>query len=73
MGEDDFGFCLTLHHIVTDAWSTGVLMRELSTLYAAFAAGEGSPLTAKIAKHWILVVQHQFRAQAAIELHLFFT
>jgi acyl carrier protein len=44
LGEGDFGFFLTLHHIVTDGGSTGVLMRELSTLYAAFAAGEGSPL-----------------------------
>jgi syringomycin synthetase protein SyrE len=44
MGEGDFAFFLTLHHIVTDGWSTGVLMRELSALYAAFAAGDKSPL-----------------------------
>jgi len=35
---------LTLHHIVSDGWSSGVLMRELSTLYASYGAGEGSPL-----------------------------
>ena len=35
---------LTLHHIVSDGWSLGVLGHELSTLEAAFAAGNPSPL-----------------------------
>ena len=35
---------IVLHHVVTDGWSTGILLRELGTLYAAFARGEGSPL-----------------------------
>jgi amino acid adenylation domain-containing protein len=35
---------LTLHHIVSDGWSGGVLLRELFALYRAFAAGESSPL-----------------------------
>jgi amino acid adenylation domain-containing protein len=30
---------LTLHHIVTDAWSMGVLHRELSKLYEGFVEG----------------------------------
>ncbi len=30
---------LTIHHIVADGWSMGVLFRELSTLYASFEAG----------------------------------
>ena len=37
---------VTLHHIVGDAWSFGVLYHEVSRLYAAFAAGEPSPLPA---------------------------
>ena len=36
---------LTLHHIVADGWSIGVLLRELGTLYTAFATGQPSPLT----------------------------
>ncbi|SFV14416.1 condensation domain-containing protein, partial [Pseudoduganella namucuonensis] len=35
---------LTMHHIVSDGWSMGVLLRELTALYAAFAAGRPSPL-----------------------------
>ena len=35
---------LTMHHIVSDGWSTGILVRELATLYVAFCAGGSSPL-----------------------------
>ncbi|WP_213781837.1 non-ribosomal peptide synthetase, partial [Caballeronia sp. dw_276] len=37
---------VTLHHIVSDGWSTGVLVREVGALYAAFSRGEPAPLTA---------------------------
>ncbi len=30
---------LTLHHVVFDGWSTGILMHELGTLYNAFSTG----------------------------------
>jgi amino acid adenylation domain-containing protein len=35
---------LNLHHVITDGWSTGVLLRELAALYGAFAGGAPSPL-----------------------------
>jgi amino acid adenylation domain-containing protein len=38
-GEAEHAILLTLHHVVTDGWSTGVLMREISELYAAYAEG----------------------------------
>ncbi|HEX2093064.1 MAG TPA: amino acid adenylation domain-containing protein, partial [Longimicrobiaceae bacterium] len=44
MAEDDHVLLLTMHHVVSDAWSTGVLLRELSTLYGAFRRGEADPL-----------------------------
>ncbi|MCP3142127.1 non-ribosomal peptide synthase/polyketide synthase [Pyxidicoccus sp. QH1ED-7-1] len=42
--EDEHVLLLTMHHIVSDGWSMGVLIRELTTLYAAFASGQPSPL-----------------------------
>ncbi|HYR10120.1 MAG TPA: amino acid adenylation domain-containing protein, partial [Longimicrobium sp.] len=38
-GEREWAILLTLHHVATDGWSTGVLMREISELYAAYADG----------------------------------
>lgn len=34
----------TTHHIVSDAWSIGVLVREMTLLYEALLAGRPSPL-----------------------------
>src|SRR6185369_14653576 len=41
---DEHRLLLTLHHIVADGWSIGVLVREAAALYAAYAAGLPSPL-----------------------------
>lgn len=35
---------LTMHHIISDGWSLGVLLRELGMLYQAFASAQPSPL-----------------------------
>ncbi|BAZ30183.1 amino acid adenylation domain-containing protein [Cylindrospermum sp. NIES-4074] len=35
---------LTIHHIVSDAWSMGVFLEELAALYAALSTGKPSPL-----------------------------
>lgn len=34
----------TLHHIICDGWSNGILLRELAALYEAFSEGKSSPL-----------------------------
>jgi amino acid adenylation domain-containing protein len=34
----------TMHHIISDAWSIGILAEEVSVLYGAFSAGRPSPL-----------------------------
>jgi amino acid adenylation domain-containing protein len=44
LGEDDHVLLVTMHHVVSDGWSVGVLVRELSTLYGAFQQGREDPL-----------------------------
>jgi amino acid adenylation domain-containing protein len=45
LGAEDHALLLSMHHIVSDGWSTGVLFRELSALYAAYLKGRESPLS----------------------------
>src|SRR5215213_1766518 len=44
LGEREHVLLLTMHHIVSDGWSMGVLVRELCALYEAFLQGKESPL-----------------------------
>ena len=44
LGPEEHVVLVTMHHIVSDAWSMGILIREVSTLYEAFCRGEPSPL-----------------------------
>jgi amino acid adenylation domain-containing protein len=44
MQEEEHVLLLTQHHIVSDAWSMGVLARELGVLYGAFHRQQPSPL-----------------------------
>ncbi|MEW5927747.1 MAG: non-ribosomal peptide synthase/polyketide synthase [Gemmatimonadota bacterium] len=39
LGEEETGILFTLHHVVSDGWSIGILSREVSALYRAFAGG----------------------------------
>jgi amino acid adenylation domain-containing protein len=44
LGADEHVLQVTMHHIVSDGWSMGVLVDELSALYGAFRRGEPDPL-----------------------------
>ncbi|HEV2736313.1 MAG TPA: AMP-binding protein, partial [Longimicrobiaceae bacterium] len=44
-GGEDHVLVLATHHVVSDEWSKGVLLRELDALYGAFSRGEPSPLS----------------------------
>ncbi len=41
---DDHALLFTLHHIISDGWSMGVLVREFAELYAAFSQGKTAQL-----------------------------
>ena len=44
LDETEYLLLLTVHHIVADGWSMGVLVREVAALYEAFGSGKPSPL-----------------------------
>ena len=44
LAETEHILLLTLHHIISDGWSMGVLMQELGALYTAFLRSQPSPL-----------------------------
>lgn len=38
--DDEFGLFVTMHHIVSDNWSTGLFVHEIMRLYEAFVFGK---------------------------------
>src|SRR5262249_23308929 len=69
--EQEHLLLVTLHHIICDGWSLGVLMHELAVLYDALAAGMPSPLPTLPIQyvdfaHW----QRQWRHNAMLEAQL---
>jgi aspartate racemase len=45
LADQQQALLFSMHHIITDGWSFGVLIRELVELYRAFTKGQDSPLT----------------------------
>ena len=44
IAEEDHVLLITMHHIVSDGWSMGILTREITALYEAYTGGKPSPL-----------------------------
>ncbi|AFZ33413.1 Non-ribosomal peptide synthase (plasmid) [Gloeocapsa sp. PCC 7428] len=42
LASQKFVLLLTLHHLVADGWSRGVILRELASLYRAFVNGQSA-------------------------------
>ncbi len=69
--DDEHILFLNSHHIASDHWSAGLLFREMSTLYKAFAAGKPSPLPSLSIqyKHYAQWQRRMFQG-SALERHL---
>ena len=71
VGPEEQVFLLTLHHIITDGWSVGLLFRELAVLYEAACDGQPAelpPLAVQYADYsaW----QRQWLHGEVLEQHL---
>jgi len=39
LGNDENVLCITMHHIITDAWATGLFLQEFQSAYELFSQG----------------------------------
>ena len=46
LAEEQHIAMFTMHHIISDGWSMGVLVHEIAALYESYRKGESSPLAA---------------------------
>ena len=44
LGAEDHILVITMHHIISDGWSMGILWRELASLYGSFVQGSETNL-----------------------------
>src|ERR1700722_269313 len=44
LGEQEHVLLVTMHHIVSDGWSMGILVKEVAGLYESYVEGRGSGL-----------------------------
>ncbi len=44
LAEDEHVLLFTMHHIISDGWSMGVLVKEVAALYGAYSTGKPSAL-----------------------------
>jgi amino acid adenylation domain-containing protein len=71
LGAEDHVLLITMHHIVSDGWSGGVLFREMWALYEAYRAGRESPLPELPVQYADYAVwQREQLAGEALERHL---
>ncbi|MFK3651161.1 amino acid adenylation domain-containing protein [Lysobacter enzymogenes] len=73
LDEDEHVLLVTQHHIISDGWSMGVLVREVSALYAAFSQGQADPLPPLAVQYADYAVwQRQWLQGEALDKHIGF-
>jgi acyl carrier protein len=71
LDDSEYLLLITLHHIISDGWSLGILARELTILYAAFARNEPSPLPELALQYADFAVwQRQWLRENVLDEHL---
>jgi len=71
LSEVENTLLLTIHHIVSDGWSIGVLICEIAALYEAFSSGKPSPLPELSVQYTDFAVwQRQWLQGEALDIQL---
>ncbi len=71
LSPDEHYLLFTMHHIVSDGWSIGIFLRELSALYVAYTTGQPSPLTPLPVQYTDFAIwQRQWLQGEQVESHL---
>ncbi len=65
LAEDEHILLITTHHIISDRWSVGVFLKEISLLYSAYVQGEASPLSDLPIQYadWVLWQRQQLQGE----------
>ncbi len=70
--QEEHILLVTMHHIISDAWSAGVLMREISVFYEAFSTGKPSLLSLPIQYADYAVWQQQWLQGERLDTQLIY-
>jgi amino acid adenylation domain-containing protein len=62
---------VTLHHIIADGWSIGILVQDLTALYSAFVGGNGAPSAAGLPELPIHYSDYTLWQQTFVESDVF--
>ena len=71
LADDDYVLLLATHHVVFDAWSMGIFVRELSTIYNSVGTGKPVPIPQLRIQYGDFAVWQKGRLQGInLETHL---
>ena len=71
LGEREHVALVSMHHIISDGWSSGVFVREMAALYRAFSSGDEVPLMPLPLQYADYVVwQHEWLRGEVLEREL---
>ncbi len=71
LGVNEHALLLTMHHIISDGWSLGVLVSELNALYGAYVRGDACPLSEPTVQYADYAIwQRRLLEEEVVQQHL---
>jgi Condensation domain len=70
LSEEDLVLMITLHHILCDEWSTGILAKEAADLYQAMKRGDSNPAVPEVLQYADFAVWQQQNQNSLFQAQL---